>query len=98
MAQDYEDNVDAQVPKTATTDSAKLLEKRDSWHKYVSFTHPYRAGVRACADAEWEKRGQPKAEVRLQLTNTDFTQCSWFRATEIDIPIPPRLVFEGHDL
>jgi hypothetical protein len=45
------------------------LEKR-SWHEDVSFTHPWFPDTRVCADAEWEKRGQRKSEVRLQKPKT----------------------------
>lgn len=34
------------------------LEQKKSWHTPVQFDHPFLDGKKACADAEWEKRGQ----------------------------------------
>lgn len=43
------------------------LHKKKSWHTPVKFPHPFIAGRDACADAEWEKRGQgSKQYVKLQ--------------------------------
>jgi hypothetical protein len=41
------------------------LGPRDSWHKAVTFKNPF-DGQRMCADAEWDKRGQAKTEIRIQ--------------------------------
>jgi len=46
-----------------------------SWHNRVKFEHPYKSGVQVCADAEWEKRGQPDAEIRLQEIGLDMSNC-----------------------
>lgn len=34
------------------------LQQKKSWHTPVKFQHPFVHGKEACADAEWEKRGQ----------------------------------------
>jgi hypothetical protein len=34
------------------------LQQKKSWHTPVKFDHPFLDGKIACADAEWEKRGQ----------------------------------------
>jgi hypothetical protein len=34
------------------------LQQKKSWHTPVKFDHPFLDGKKACADAEWEKRGQ----------------------------------------
>lgn len=34
------------------------LQQKKSWHTPVKFDHPFMDGKKACADAEWEKRGQ----------------------------------------
>lgn len=34
------------------------LQQKKSWHTPVKFPHPFVDGKEACADAEWEKRGQ----------------------------------------
>jgi hypothetical protein len=49
--------------------SSLVLEPR-SWHRKVAFTLPWNH-VRACADAEWEKRGKPNFEIRLQEVHMD---------------------------
>jgi hypothetical protein len=41
-----------------------------SWHRKVSFKLPWN-DIRACADAEWEKRGTPNFEIRLQEVHMD---------------------------
>lgn len=43
------------------------LHRKKSWHTPVKFPHPFIVGRDACADAEWEKRGQgSKQYVKLQ--------------------------------
>ncbi|KAF2995565.1 Zn finger-containing GTPase- Activating Protein for ARF [Curvularia kusanoi] len=43
------------------------LEQKKSWHTPVSFAHPFLAKTKACADAEWEKRGKiGKDSIRIQ--------------------------------
>jgi hypothetical protein len=49
--------------------SSAVIEPR-SWHRKVAFTLPWNR-VRACADAEWEKRGKPNFEIRLQDVHMD---------------------------
>jgi hypothetical protein len=51
------------------------LEKR-SWHKKVEFPHPWFPGTTVCADAEWEKRGQKKNEIRLQHPKSNKKHCN----------------------
>jgi hypothetical protein len=60
------------------------IQKR-SWHKRVSFPHPWYPGTTMCADAEWEKRGQKKAEIRLQKPKTKI--CT----DALDIAIAPHV-------
>lgn len=64
------------------------LEKRKSWHRRVTFDHPFVPGKRVCADAEWEKRGKPNAEVRLQKTGDKIEKCQKTAARPIDLPDP----------
>jgi hypothetical protein len=52
--------MESEVPATGR------LSKRWSWHKPVYFISPFVPGLVVCADAEWEKRGQPESEIRLQ--------------------------------
>jgi hypothetical protein len=66
------------------------LEKR-SWHNPVTFPHPFIPGNRVCADAEWEKRGQKKTEVRLQKPRTNMKKCDKSKDT-VDIEIKKGLV------
>jgi hypothetical protein len=61
------------------------LEKR-SWHKRVTFPHPFLPGNTVCADAEWEKRGQKKDEIRLQKPKTNMKKCDKSKKT-VDIEI-----------
>jgi hypothetical protein len=60
------------------------IQKR-SWHKRVSFPHPWYPLTTMCADAEWEKRGQKKTEVRIQKPKTKF--CT----DALDIGIAPHV-------
>jgi hypothetical protein len=57
------------TPLSASTDPSNTSQKSHleprSWHKRVTFTLPWNR-ARACADAEWEKRGRPNTEIRLQ--------------------------------
>jgi hypothetical protein len=48
-----------------TTTQNAPLEARKSWHRRVAFTNPWTDEL-LCADAEWEKRGKPNTEIRLQ--------------------------------
>lgn len=42
-------------------------QQKRSWHTPVKFPHPFIIGKNACADAEWEKRGQgSKSYVKIQ--------------------------------
>ncbi|KAF1917213.1 hypothetical protein BDU57DRAFT_513344 [Ampelomyces quisqualis] len=50
---------------TTTAATTPLPIQARSWHRKVSFKLPWN-DVRACADAEWEKRGKPNTEIRLQ--------------------------------
>lgn len=61
------------------------LAKR-SWHRRVTFDHPFKQGTVVCADAEWEKRGQAAAEIRLQKPGTNLMQCQDEEAQAIDLP------------
>ncbi|KAF2624709.1 hypothetical protein BU25DRAFT_132743 [Macroventuria anomochaeta] len=43
------------------------LSQKKSWHTPVKFGHPFIVGKYACADAEWEKRGQKGKEyIKIQ--------------------------------
>ncbi|KAF2846462.1 hypothetical protein T440DRAFT_510940 [Plenodomus tracheiphilus IPT5] len=66
------------------------IEKR-SWHRRVRFMHPYKADVPVCADAEWEKRGKPNNEIRLQKITTDMQECQNNSDTQ-DLNIPKDVV------
>jgi hypothetical protein len=80
---------DAASIDTATTistitvhPSASLAAR--SWHKSVHFRHPW-TGQRVCADAEWEKRGRPNFEIRLQDVHIDDgNDCK--DAESLDVP------------
>jgi hypothetical protein len=53
-----------------------------SWHTPVKFPHPFFAGQKSCADAEWEKRGQGiKEYIKIQhvhdCTNDDDPNSRW---------------------
>jgi hypothetical protein len=62
--------------------SASLAAR--SWHKDVHFRHPW-TGQRVCADAEWEKRGRPNFEIRLQDVHIDDgNDCTG--AESLDVP------------
>jgi hypothetical protein len=51
---------------TKISPSGGSLAKRNSWHKPVFFISPFVPGLLVCADAEWEKRGQLKTEMRIR--------------------------------
>jgi hypothetical protein len=51
-------------PKISPSEGS--LTKRRSWHKPVFFISPFVPGLLVCADAEWEKRGQLKTEMRIR--------------------------------
>ena len=53
-----------------------VLAKRKSWHRRVTFEHPWFPGTIMCADAEWEKRGQSKSEVRIQKPGETMKKCN----------------------
>jgi hypothetical protein len=75
----------APLPSTSTTTTQVPLQAR-SWHRSVHFRHPW-TNVRVCADAEWEKRGQPDYEIRLQDVHADDgNDCS--NAQSLDLPDP----------
>ncbi|KAF2248332.1 hypothetical protein BU26DRAFT_605816 [Trematosphaeria pertusa] len=57
---------------TATT-ATDAVSKR-SPHKPVIVENPYHSGLFVCADAEWEKAGKEKAEVRIQKIK-DLDKC-----------------------
>jgi hypothetical protein len=50
------------------------LEKR-SWHRRVTFEHPWSPGTTVCADGEWEKRGKKKSQIRIQKPKTNMKKC-----------------------
>ncbi|KAJ4363530.1 Mitochondrial GTPase 1 [Neocucurbitaria cava] len=73
---------------TSTVSPLPLVERR-SWHRHVTFDHPYQPGTQLCADAEWEKRGQPGAEIKLQKVGEDMKKCLEDPKTQsIDLPEP----------
>lgn len=61
------------------------LEERKSWHRNVILSNPW-TGQKMCADAEWEKRGKPNTEIRVQKARLyDAGKCE-NRAIVIDAP------------
>jgi hypothetical protein len=67
-----------------TTALTTILQPR-SWHKSVHFQHPW-TGRRVCADAEWEKRGRPNFEIRLQDVHIDREGKDCEDSESIDVP------------
>jgi hypothetical protein len=60
-----------------------------SWHKSVRFSLPWRGGfVQMCADAEWEKRGRPNTEIRLQEVHLADEKHRCDRDESLDLPPP----------
>jgi hypothetical protein len=59
-----------ELPATAPLSSAASSLVPRSWHKKVNFQLPWNK-ARACADAEWEKRGKANTEIRLQEVHVD---------------------------
>jgi hypothetical protein len=71
---------------TTTAATTPLPIQARSWHQKVSFKLPWN-NVRACADAEWEKRGKPNSEIRLQDVHVaDETDC--LGVPSLDLPDP----------
>jgi hypothetical protein len=68
---------------------ASLQMKRGSWHIPVKFSHPFQVGKEACADAEWQKRGQPNTYIEIQhvhvCDHNDNPDSKW-------IGLPPAVV------
>ncbi|KAF1831449.1 hypothetical protein BDW02DRAFT_632796 [Decorospora gaudefroyi] len=66
-----------QYPVTTVTAGQQMvhLEKRKSWHRRVSFPHPWFLDRIVCADGEWEKRGKPKSEIRIQHPKANMKKC-----------------------
>lgn len=60
---------------------------RKSWHKDVSFTNPWDTSLRICADAEWEKRGSPDFEIRLQQVKVEQSEGECEGRFSLDIPL-----------
>lgn len=82
------------VPRADTDAGNEDIEKR-SWHTRVKFNHPYKVGVKVCADAEWEKRGQSGAEIRLQKIGTDMSKCIEDDGTkDLNVPADVVVVFQ----
>jgi hypothetical protein len=79
---------DGTLTHTSTsTTTQPVLEARKSWHKSVYFENPWAPGNQMCADAEWEKRGKPNTEIRLQkIKYRDGDDCE--DAQPIDLPDP----------
>lgn len=93
-------------PTTTTTVSTTLggsgaqdsIEKRKSWRRRVEFNHPFITNTRVCGEAEWEKRGQPLAEVRLQKIGTNMKKCDGRgQLQRLDLP-QPSLVTVSHSI
>lgn len=74
------------VTHTTTTAAMKPLPiQARSWHKKVSFHLPWTNHPRVCADAEWEKRGKPDSEIRLQDVHlANDHECK--EAQSLDLP------------
>ncbi|KAH7065984.1 hypothetical protein BKA63DRAFT_168511 [Paraphoma chrysanthemicola] len=74
------------VHTSTQTSTAPALERR-SWHKSVFFQNPWVPEHYVCADAEWEKRGKDKTEIRLQkIKYKNDKDCR--DAQSIDLPPP----------
>lgn len=82
----FEQSPSTTSPENVETLATLPLEKRKSWHRRVTFDHPFIPGKKVCADAEWEKRGQSNAEVRLQKAGDDIEKCEKVEAQPIDLP------------
>lgn len=79
---------------TSTASANAHLEAR-SWHKRVHFKHPF-TNRQVCADAEWEKRGKPKTQIRLQKIkfNKDGSDCQ--DGLGLDLPIQATMTVTGY--
>jgi hypothetical protein len=57
------------------------LQQKKSWHTPVEFDHPFIDGKLACADAEWEKRGQiDKDYIKIQkvhMCDEEDSEAQW---------------------
>lgn len=82
--------IDTTEPTFPVVAPAHRLMKRasGSWHTRVEFENPWIPGNIMCADAEWEKRGQPNSEIRLQKIGNDMKKCKKANAQSLDIPKP----------
>jgi hypothetical protein len=56
------------IPVPSNTAPPRLVPR--SWHKSVHFRLPWN-NMRMCADAEWESRGKPDTEIRIQKVFVD---------------------------
>jgi hypothetical protein len=73
---------------TATVSGAQASLQPRSWHRKVSFKSPWQPDQRFCADAEWEKRGKPNTEIRLQKVHLIGGKHHCESNTDIDPPEP----------
>ncbi|KAH3957081.1 hypothetical protein HBI23_132430 [Parastagonospora nodorum] len=65
-----------------------------SWHKKVAFRSPWQKDQRYCADAEWEKRGKPNTEIRLQKVHLAKSKDDCASNESIDLPQAPEPILE----
>lgn len=79
---------------TSTVSARSHLEAR-SWHKKVHFKHPF-ANQQICADAEWEKRGKPKTQIRLQKIKFDKEDKDCEHGMDLDLPIQATVTITGY--
>lgn len=65
------------------------LSRKRSWHTPVKFSHPFQVGKEACADAEWQKRGQYNTYIEIQhvhiCDHNDNPDSKW-------IGLPPTVI------
>lgn len=75
------------------------LQQKKSWHTPVKFPHPFIDGKEACADAEWEKRGQIGRDyVKIQKVHIcdkkDRKDSQWIGLPPLEV----RTLQETHDI
>ncbi|KAF1925738.1 uncharacterized protein M421DRAFT_94585 [Didymella exigua CBS 183.55] len=78
----YKEQIYTVVDDSTDVSKADAHLSKRSWHTPVKFPHPFFPGKEACADAEWEKRGQgSKQFVKLQkvhfCTHKDRSDSIW---------------------
>ena len=83
-AQDVSSNDSVDEPE----DSHPVM-KWGSWHTPVKFDHPFQKNKKACADAEWEKRGRKENYIKIQhvhiCDHKDRKDSRWIGLAPTDI-------------